>query len=421
MTSNSQNTDSTSDHESGSINESSSINENNPLKVMFAGLFSLILTMGIARFAYTPLLPVMLDQTFLNDASGGWLATINYIGYMTGALIAASIGDLILKDKLYRIGLVLAIISTIGMGIAENYVLWSIMRFIAGLSSAGGLLIGSGLILNWMIRHGHKPELGLHFSGVGLGIAVTAIFAIVMSDSFTSSQSYLSHFTYAQQWQVFTVIAVLLAIPACLWLPRPSNSRVSEAGKTLVDKAPRRNWMLLLYSSYFCAGIGYAISATFLVAIVDQQATLKGNGSLVWLVAGLAAAPSCIFWDRIARKIGELKAISWAYLINIIGIIIPAFSHSLTGVILSGLFFGATFIGLVSLMLTMVGKFYPTEPAKPMGRLTLSYGAAQIVAPAISGMIAGTTGNYSIPLIMAAAIMGLGVVLLLILQFKDQY
>ncbi|MGK0271739.1 MAG: MFS family permease [Cocleimonas sp.] len=416
MRSNKQNPDINLKENTTTISKSSS-----PLKVMLAGLFSLILTMGIARFVYTPLLPVMIDQTFLNAASGGWLATINYMGYMTGVLIAASISDLKLKDKLYRIALVLAIISTIGMGFTENYILWSLMRFVAGLSTAGGMLIGSGLILNWMIRHGHKPELGLHFGGVGAGISVTAIFAMLMSDNFTSTQSYLSSFTHAQQWQAFSLIALLMAIPAWFWLPAPNNSNLTESGKTLSNKPPRRNWMLLLYSSYFCAGIGYVISATFLVAIVDQQPELNGNGSLVWLVVGLAAAPSCLFWDRVSRKTGVLKALTIAFLINIIGIIIPAFSHSLTGVLFSGVFFGATFMGIVSLMLTMVGKFYPTKPAKPMGRLTLSYGLAQIVAPAISGTIAETTGNYAMPLIMAAVIVGIGVVLLGILQFKEQY
>jgi len=383
---------------------------------MIAGLFSLILTMGVARFAYTPLLPVMLDQTFLNDASGGWLATINYMGYMSGVLIAASISDLKFKDKLYRIGLIIAIVSTIGMGIIENYVLWSVMRFIAGMSSAGGLLIGSGLILNWMIRHGHKAELGLHFGGVGVGIAVTAIFTMLMS-----GDAIWAHLNWAQQWQVFTLIAVICAIPAWFWLPRPNTSNLTESGKALIDKPPKRDWMLLLYSSYFCAGIGYVISATFLVAIVDQQDALNGNGSLVWLIAGIAAAPSCILWDRVARKTGVLKALFIAFAINVLGIIIPAFSHSLAGVLLSGFFFGATFIGIVSLMLTMVGKFYPTKPAKPMGRLTLSYGVAQIVAPAISGTMAEVTGNYTLPLIMASVFMGIGMLLLWILQFKDRY
>jgi len=376
-------------------NASQSSVNNHPIKVMFAGLFSLILTMGIARFAYTPMLPVMLDQTYLDDSLGGWLATINYMGYMTGVLTAASISDLKLKDTLYRISLIIAVISTIGMGVIDNYILWSIMRFIAGFSTAGGLLIGSGLILNWMIRNGHKTELGLHFGGVGIGVAVTAIFAMYMSGDLTASEA----FTWQQQWQVFAIIAALLAIPAWRWLPRPNTSNLTEAGEAMVDKPPRRHWMMILYASYFCAGVGFVISATFLVAIVEQQ--LEGKGSLVWLVAGLAAALT--------------------YLINIIGIIIPAFSQSLTGMLISGFFFGATFIGIVSLMLTMVGKFYPTKPAKPMGRLTLSYGVAQIIAPAICGIVAETTGSYTIPLIFAAICMGVGSIFLVVLQFKERY
>lgn len=373
---------------------------------MIAGLFSLVLTLGVARFSYTPLLPVMLDETFLNNALGGWLATINYMGYMSGALIAASISDLKLKDKLYRIGLIVAILTTIGMGLAENYILWSIMRFFAGLSSASGLLIGSGLILNWMLRHGHKPELGIHFGGLGLGIAVSAAMALLMS----------GHFDWVQQWQIFTLVGIALAIPAWFWLPRPHVSTSTQSAKILVDKPPQRSWMLLLFAAYFCAGFGYVISATFLVTIVDNQPALQGNGNLVWLITGLFAAPACVIWDRIARKTGELKALFIAYGLNIIGIIIPVLNSSLGGVLLSGALFGATFIGIVSLMLTMVGKFYPTKPAKPMGKLTLSYGAAQIIAPAMSGMMAETSGNYNMPLILAAVIMVIGMGLLVILM-----
>ena len=385
--------------------------DSSPLKVMLAGLFSLILTMGVARFSYTPLLPTMLNETFLNNASGGWLATINYMGYMLGALIAASISDLKLKDTLYRIGLIVAILSTIGMALAENYILWAVMRFFAGLSSAAGLLIGSGLILNWMLRHGHRPELGIHFGGLGMGIAVSAAVTMLLYESFN----------WIEQWQVFAVVGVLLAVPAWFWLPRPDDFLLANNSNNLADNPPQKSWMRLLFAAYFCAGFGYVISATFLVAIVDRQPALQGNGNLVWLVTGLAASPACIIWDRIARKIGELKALFVAYGINIIGIIIPAFDSSLTGVLLSGFLFGATFIGIVSLMLTMVGKFFPTKPAKPMGKLTLSYGVAQIIAPAISGVIAESTGNYNMPLILAAIVMGVGMILLVWLMRHSRY
>jgi predicted MFS family arabinose efflux permease len=297
------------------------------------------------------------------------------------------------------------------MALAENYILWSVMRFFAGLTAAAGLLMGSGLILNWMLRHGHRAELGIHFGGIGFGIAVSAAVAMLI----------INDFDWAQQWMIFTAVGIVALIPAWFWLPAPDTSPITQAGKELIDKPPEKSWMLILFIAYFCAGIGYAVSATFLVAIVDHQPNLQGNGNLVWLVTGLVATPACVMWDRIARNIGELKALLIAYGINIIGIIIPAFDSSLVGVLLSGILFGATSTGIVSLMLTMVGKFFPTKPAKPMGKLTLSYGAAQILAPALSGMMAEASGNYNMPLMLAGGFMAFGMMLIYVLILRSKH
>ena len=140
-------------------------------KVMGAGIFSLLLALGIARFAYTPLLPLMQQQAGLGLAEGGWLAAINYAGYLSGALIASLISDLHLKDRLYRIGMVVAIASTLMMGLTTDLWVWLASRYLAGLASAAAMLLGTGLILNWLMRHNHRPELGIHFSGIGLRIA----------------------------------------------------------------------------------------------------------------------------------------------------------------------------------------------------------------------------------------------------------
>jgi MFS family permease len=126
------------------------------MKVLGAGIFSLILALGVARFAYTPLLPLMQQQAGLSLAEGGWLAAINYAGYLTGALIAASISDLVLKDRLFRVGMVVAVLTTLMMGLTTNVTLWAVSRYFAGLSSAAAMLLGTGLILNWLIRHNHR-------------------------------------------------------------------------------------------------------------------------------------------------------------------------------------------------------------------------------------------------------------------------
>jgi MFS family permease len=147
----------------------------NRYTVLGAGICSLMLVLGVARFSYTPLLPLMQQQAGLGVAEAGWLAAINYAGYLSGALIASLISDLVLKDRLYRIGMLVAVLSTALMGLTDNFAVWAISRYLAGLSSAAGMLLGTGLILNWLIRHHHRSELGIHFSGIGIGIAGCAI------------------------------------------------------------------------------------------------------------------------------------------------------------------------------------------------------------------------------------------------------
>ncbi|WP_341217362.1 YbfB/YjiJ family MFS transporter [Neptunomonas phycophila] len=379
--------------------------------VLAAGVISLVVLLGIARFAYTPLIPVMISASVMSDISAGWLATLNYAGYLCGAVLAATIGDLMLKDKLYRAGLITAIITTLAMAFTDNVYLWAFLRFMSGLSSAAGLLIGSGLVLNWLIRNNYRSELGIHFMGMGLGIVFTAIACELM----------VNQLTWSTQWIVLGVCAALLSIPAWRWLPRPHNGTVHSSGQALKDKPPSARFFWLMVMSYFCAGFGYVISATFTVAMVERLPGLAGEGQLVWLLLGLTAIPAVIYWDKLARRIGTLYTLLICYLIHIIGIVLPLFSQTLTAAVVSGMLYGATFIGIVGLVLTMAGRFYPTKPAKLMGKLTLSYGVAQIIAPAIAGYMAAQTGQYSAALFMAAIMMVLGTILLLILIYTERH
>ena len=372
------------------------------LKVLTSGIFSLILMLGVARFAYTPMLPLMQQQAGLSLAEGGWLASINYMGYLCGALIASFLNNMILKDQLYRIGLILALLTTAGMGLTDNFWYWSILRFFAGLSSAAGLILGSGLIMNWLIRHEYKSELGIHFSGLGLGIVFCTLAIEFMSD----------YFDWSQQWLLLSFVSLLLLIPAWVWLPHPDNSNITHSGHEMTDKPPGPQFMRLFMLAYFCAGVGYVINATFIVAIVEDLPGLEGKGNWIFIILGLAAAPACILWDLIARRFGTFNALISACLLQTLGILLPVIESSLTIMIISAILFGGTFIGIVSLVLTMAGRYYPTRPAKMMGKITIFYGIAQIISPAIIGILAQNSGNYNSGLYLAAIIMLVGSILM---------
>jgi predicted MFS family arabinose efflux permease len=378
-------------------------------KVLAAGIFSLLLALGVARFAYTPLLPVMQKQAGLGIAEAGWLAALNYAGYLSGALIASLISDLVLKDKLYRIGMVVAVLSTAMMGMTTDLTLWIVSRYFAGLSSACAMLLGTGLILNWLIRHNHRPELGIHFAGIGLGIAGCSAVAWMMAGTLD----------WREQWFALSAIGGLLMIPALAWLPAPDPTPVSRTGQALVDNPPSPLFLRIFMASYFCAGFGFVVSTTFIVAIVEHMPGLAGQGKLVFLALGIGAAPACINWDLIARRTGELNALILAAVLQIVGILMPL-QGSLPVTIVGALLFGSTFVGMVSLVLTMAGRYYPTKPAKMMGKMTISYGFAQIIGPAVTGWLATRLGSYEAGLYLAAGIMVAGTLLLFMLKSVER-
>jgi len=368
------------------------------LKVLCAGIASLILMIGIARFAYTPMLPLMQQHTDLGVAQGGWLAALNYAGYFCGALIAANISDLQKKDRLYRLGLLVALVSTLGLALTQNFWVWGALRFFSGLSSAAGLLLGSGLVMHWLLRHQLRTELGIHFIGMGAGIFLTALFVYLVA----------AQISWQEHWYWLTGLGALLAIPAWLWLPKPDTSGFNVGGQKMVDKPPSRQFLQSFMLAYFCAGVGYAVIITFIVAHVNQITGDSRDGALTFMIIGLAAAPACIMWDLIARKLGNLNALLLAYILQFIGMLIPILSPGLIWTFVGAGLFGGTFIGIVSLVLTMAGRYFPTRPAKMMGKMTLSYGVAQMAAPAAAGMLAQWSGSYHLSIIVSCGIMFIG-------------
>jgi predicted MFS family arabinose efflux permease len=376
-----------------------------PWQVSVGGITALMLTVGIARFAYTPLLPLMHAQAGVGDALGGGLAAINYAGYMSGALIASLIEAPQWRYRLYLAGLVLGLLSTALMPLTTSVPLWALSRYLGGLAGAAGMLLGSGLVLGFLIRAGRRPELGVHFMGLGLGIVLSAIGAMSMD---------ALRWDWAGHWWGFVGIgAVLLAIA---WQWRPPMPPSAAPAAQVQAGAPSATWMRLMLAAYFCAGWGFVIHATFTVAIVERQPLLQGQGPWAWLLVGVAATPAVFLWDRIARRFGDLEALIAAFALQTLSVVLPALSDGLVAALAGALLYGATFIGLVSLTLALVGRRSPGNPGKAMARLTLSYGAAQVSAPALAGAMAQATGTYRGALWITAAVLLAGLILTVLLR-----
>ena len=363
----------------------------------------LVLTIGLARFAYTPLLPSLQMQTGLNDANAGVLAAINYAGYMSGAIAVAWIDNVRWRHWLYGVGLWMALLITALMAVAPSFAIWAVSRYVGGLCGAAGMLMGSGLVLGWLMRNGQRPELGLHFVGIGLGIVVSAIGAWGLSTMWPS---------WDAQWLAFACIGLVFLWPAWSWRPPVPEAITATSVEASAPPTIPARWLWTMLASYFAAGWGFVISATFTVAIVEREPLLAGQGHLAWAMVGFAAMPAVFVWDHVARLVGDKQALLIAFGLQTLSVLMPAASGSMLAAMAGAIGYGATFIGIVSLTLAMVGRLSPHNPGKTMARFTLGYGAAQMIAPVVAGYMAQSSGSFHGALWVTAAVMALGMAVL---------
>jgi MFS family permease len=381
-----------------------------PWQVLTGGICGLVLTIGLARFAYTPLLPSLQIQTGLTDAAAGGLAAINYAGYMSGALAATWIDDVRWRHWLYSAGLWMALLTVAAMALTTWMPAWALIRYIGGLCGATGMLLGSGLVLGWLMRQGRRPELGLYFIGLGLGIVVSALGAWGLSQVWP---------TWSDQWLAFAALGLVFFVPAWKWRPPvPPQVVVSHDAAPTAGLGSRR-WAWTMLTSYFAAGWGFVISATFTVAIVEREPALAGQGPLAWAMVGMAAMPAVFIWDLVARRVGDKRALLLAFGLQTLSVMLPAMSGELWAALAGAVGYGATFIGIVSMTLALVGRRAPNNPGQAMAKLTLSYGAAQMLAPVVAGYMAQTTGTFKGALWLTAGVMAAGMALLATLP-KDE-
>ncbi|MDB2665095.1 YbfB/YjiJ family MFS transporter, partial [Porticoccaceae bacterium] len=328
----------------------------NRFLVLISGIFALILSMGIARYSFTPMLPAMQSQLGITESLAGWLAGWHYIGYIVGLFIVWLITDLRAKDFFYRYGLVVSVIATTFMAASDHSLIWYVSRFFAGVSSATSFMLGTGLILNWLNQNGYKSELGLHFSGIGIGIMVSAL---IVDNSGLGTWLDLN---WRSQWLTLAAVGSMLLIPAMILLPRPRELEIQSLkddniGVGDLKQLPPVRWLVLMQFAYFCAGFSNTINVTFTSLITELQ-PLEGLGARMWLLVGIAATPAPFIWDRVARQIGRLNALSWAFVINIVGNLSLAMTNSIETTAIAATLFGFTFMGIVSLTLSTVGHLY---------------------------------------------------------------
>lgn len=365
-------------------------------------MLGLIVVMGIGRFAFTPILPLMQRDLAISNTLAGWLAGLNYLGYLLGAILC-SVVPRILRWKLFTGGnLVLSLVTTIFMGATTSGLWWGIMRFSGGFATAIVFIVIAAEVGEALLRRGYGHWTGALYCGVGAGVAISGLL-VPQFDKVGD---------WSLTWYGMGILALLLAVLGIV-LGRSremDQDAAAEKKKSSASLSPVK----LLAVAYFFEGLGYIVTATFIVAIISATPGLEGFAPYSWVAVGLAAVPSTIFWPYMVRRIGARPALVSAYLVQACGILVSIGADSVFGVVFAAATFGGTFMGIVAMTIGEGSRRMPGAAGLAAAFLTACFGVGQVIGPIVAGFLADLQQGFGLSLLLAATSVLLGTFFLVI-------
>ncbi|HEV8110792.1 MAG TPA: YbfB/YjiJ family MFS transporter [Burkholderiales bacterium] len=342
-----------------------------PAAVAAAGLAALAAGMGIGRFAFTPVLPLMQAEGTLTLAGGGWLAAANYAGYFAGALTAS----LVSASVAVRAGLLGVAFATLLMGLDTGFAGWIALRAGAGVASAWVLVHVSAWSLERLAPLSRPALSGAVYAGVGAGAVLAGALCVVAL-----------HLHLGARLAWFALGAIALVAAVALW------PVFAEKRKDAVQTA-RHGWSpqaLLLVACYGAFGFGYIIPATFIPAFARET---LGDATLyawAWPLFGAAAAASTVVVAPLLRRFGDRNVWIGSQLVMAGGVAAPFALRGIAGILVCALCVGTTFMVVTMAGLQEARRLFG---AGVLAAMTAGFAAGQIAGPAFVSLLAHAGGR----------------------------
>lgn len=365
-----------------------------PLVIALAGLTALGVAMGVGRFAFTPILPMMQQDAAVSVGEGGWLASANYLGYLLGALSAVTLR--VRATTAIRAGLVVIGLVTLGMGVAQSFAAWLVLRALAGVGSAWVLVFASAWALGKLSAAGRPVLRGTVFAGVGTGIAVAGVFCVALMQRSAGSP---------MAWQGLGVIALVGTM--AIWRTlRTDHDGSRKQCRRQTGHSYRWDFdsvrLVLCYGTF---GFGYIIPATFVPAMARELVKDPLVFGWSWPIFGIAAALSTLVAAAGTQFVGNRRLWALSHLVMALGVSAPVVWPTIGGIMIAALLVGGTF--MVNTMGGMQEAQIVGGPQATslMAVMTAAFATGQIGGPLLVTYTVGPHGDFSRPLLIACLLL----------------
>lgn len=378
--------------------------------LFWTGFLATLSGVGLARFAYTALMPQMVQAGWFTGEQVAYLGAANLLGYLLGALAAAAMAERWGALRVLVGCWLVVALSFAGCSFAQPLPLFFGWRLLSGVAGAVLMVLGPSVAMAATPLE-RRAVLGpLMFCGIGAGA--------LLSSTLVPTLAPLSLGTV---WWGLTVICI-----AALWggwhnarrLPAPSPIPIHPQTPMHTPTPTAALWslpVLLVFGAYITDGFGFVPHTVFWVDYLARELALGSHyGSTQWAFFGLGAVAGPLFASLCATRWGWWRTSSGAYALKAMAIGLPLWSTGFASHAISGLIVGALSPGMAAIisgyLMQLVG---PARHKRMWGYATAAFALAQATAGYVMASMYAHTGSYSHLFVWGCGALALGTLLVL--------
>ncbi len=361
--------------------------DSRPRHAAIAGLSALLLGIGLSRFAFTPLIPALVQAGWFTAAQAGYLGATNLAGYVIGTAIARRAAHYVPAMTLVKAAMILAAASFAGCAAPLGFAWYFGWRLLSGIVGGVLMILAPTAVLAATPVDRRGRVAGIVFTGVGAGIALSG-----------TAIPWLVHAGLPTAWMTLAVIGVVLT--AATWSGWPHHAHIPDA-RGPAARPPLSPTVVRLVISYGVLGLAFAPHTVYWTDFIARGLGLGlGVGGFYWLVLGLGAACGPMLTGFAAERLGFARTYTLALVALAVCIGVPALWPSMPVLLLSSFGTGAFGLATTSLGSGRAAELVPIEQHRQLwGWMTISYAIVYASGGYISAFIFARTGSY--PLLFA--------------------
>lgn len=353
---------------------------------VLAGLCATLVGIGLARFAYTPLIPALISAHWFSPSATVYLGAANLAGYLGGALLARPIAARARAASVLRWMMVAASAAFFACAFPLSFGWLFLWRFASGVSGGALMALAAPVVLPHIKPSRRGLASGAIFTGVGLGIAASGTLVPLLMRA-----------GLAQTWFGLGAVALLLTLIS--WGGWP-HEQLPEFHQPSAPPNPGSG-LVALYVEYGLNAIGLVPHMIFLVDFIARGLG-RGlvTGAQYWVLFGIGAMLGPLAGGRVADRIGFALTLRYAFAVQAGLVALLVFSASALSLSISSIVVGAMVPGVVPLVLGRVHELIPhdaDQQRKAWGLCTTAFALGQAAAAyGFSYIFAHTGGTYRV-------------------------